>query len=324
LDPEEQMPAWRMAGVLMFACAAQVQAGGHTFAIIGKSADTNFLAAGRGCAEAAERNGDTCVLLASTGPAHPRLQERVVADALKSRRYDALAISVTRSDMIARALHGATIPVTTFDSPFAAPEQASARSYLGVDNVLAGRELGHIARQLKPAGGTICLMTSAHDANLAQRVAGARQALSGNPAFPRDARLKGEGGWTETARCPWNSNDTVERTMAELETTLAAIRPDVFLSVGHWPLADIAAYRKTVQPYRDQLAARRIIMIAASGAMDPDRVSLMQEKLIHGYISIDFVQLGKLCYEEMEDAVSGRPARVLPPMPVSVIIDVPR
>ena len=284
---------------------------GLTFGMVAKSIDDgNFIAAWRACDTEAKRFGDEVVLVGGKGAADPRLQLQAIESALKANRLAALAISVTNSELIAKTVETAGVPIVTFDSPFSAKYEHLSLAYIGADNVKFGHDLAKIAKRLRPQGGTVCLMT-AYDPNLAQRVQGVRQELSGNSQFPEGQRLNGEGGWTEIARSPWNSSDSVERTMKELTVTLKHLKPDVFISVGHWPVVDPAAYRKTIEPFRQELIDKERMMIVAIGAIGPEQAALMDEKLVHGYVSLTYNEIGKLCYTFMRAAAEGKP---IPPV----------
>ena len=280
---------------------------GLTFGLVGKSIDdANFIAAWRGCDTEAKRFGDKCILVGGKGAADPRLQLQAIESALKANRLAALAISVTNSELIAKTVETAGVPIVTFDSPFSAKYEHLSLAYIGADNVKFGHDLAKIAKRLRPQGGTVCLMT-AYDPNLAQRVQGVRQELSGNSQFPEGQRLNGEGGWTEIARSPWNCGDSVERTIKELAVTLKHLKPDVFISVGQWPVVDPAAYRKTVEPFRLELIAKERIMIVATGAIAPGQAALLDEKLVHGYVSLSYREIGRRCYTLMRAAAEGKP-----------------
>ncbi len=299
-----------------------VMATGFTFGLLAKSIDdSNFVDTWRGCSDAARQTGDECVLLGGRGAAHPRVQVRALQEALSSGNFDALAISVVNSQLVARTLVSARIPIITFDSPFDAENADMSQTYVGIDNVDFGRALAGVAKELRPTGGSICLMSAVHDPNLMLRVEGVRQALSGDPMFPPNQRLKGEGGWIEADRCPWNSADSIERTMSQLAMTFGVIKPDVFLSVGHWPVIDAAAYRSTVEPFRDELVERKRIVIAAVGKVSPDMQGLMNDQLVHGYVSIDFYETGRLTYRAMKQLVEGKtvPSTVIIPNTVQIV-----
>ena len=276
-----------------------------TFGLAGKSlSDPNFVVAWQECDKAARAAGDECIHIGAKGAAEPRYQANAIADALSSGALSALAISVTSSNVIARAVEGATIPIITFDSPFGDQEAHLSRAYVGTDNFMFGRELARITKRLHPQGGTVCLMTVEKDPNLMQRMRGVRYELSGDGAG-LDKRLSGAGGWTELPRCPWNSADNPTRALNQLAFTLSNLKPDVFISLGHWPVLDTAGYRAVVEPFRARLLGKQPLVIVAVGSITPDYASLLDEQLVHGYVSIDFERIGRECYELMKAAANG-------------------
>lgn len=313
--------AW-MVFVLFSVAMAPAHAGGRHFGLLGKSVDdSNFVDAWRGCQAAASEQGDECVHLGAGGEAHARRQAAAVRQAVESHQYDALAISVMNSPMVRQALNASRMPVITFDSPFNADHAGAQSAYVGIDNEAFGASLGQMARQLRTAGGTICIMTAAHDTNLELRLLGARRALSGDPTFAPGKRLNGEGGWTEAPRCPFETGDSVPRTMTEINLIMAKIRPDVLLSTGHWPVIDAAAYRKTVAPYQDRLRNQRHVVVVGIGKATADITALMENGLLHGYVSIDFPNMGRESYDVMRRLVEGKtvPDKVVSPVKKRVV-----
>lgn len=275
--------------------------------LIAKSVDDiNFIEAGRSCAEEARKFGDECVLLGSREGGGARGQVMAIEAALKARKFDAFAISVTKSDFIAPAVQRIPVPVITFDSPFDARHAHLSRAYIGVDNLAFGRELGKVAKKLRPHGGTLCMMTSRHDTNLEERVQGVRRELSGNPHTSITQRLQGEGGWAELARCPWDVSDSVKRSLSEVDATLFFLKPDVFLSVGSWPIKNHQLYRETVAPYKEDIRTKKRIMIFGPGISLPAYKALMNEGLVHGYVTGDFSEIGRLSYRHMRDIAAGK------------------
>lgn len=283
-------------------------AGGQKFGLVSKSVDdTNFIDTARACQEAAKGNGDECIHIGGKGAASPRVQAVELENAAKTGIFSAFAVSVIMSDIMADTVRkSVSVPVITFDSPFSRDDSSVSLSYVGPDNVAFGHDLAKIAMKLRPRGGTFCLMGDMHDPNLGQRIRGVRQMLSGNMEFPGDNHLKGEGGWTESGRSPWNSGDDVERTMGQLAITFGELKPDVFISVGQWPVVDPKAYRKTILPFKEALIKKDLIMVVGVGKILPEYSDLMNEGLIHGFVSIDFPEIGRLSYGLMRDASLGK------------------
>jgi ribose transport system substrate-binding protein len=282
---------------------------GLTFGIVAKSIDDlNFIDVLKGCNQSAKRQGDQCVLLGASGAAHPRLQEMAIRKALKSGRYSALAISVINSERVAAALHDANIPIITFDSPIDSQYKHLVRAYVGADNIQFGKDLAHLANKKAIESQLVCCMTGMQDQNLQLRVLGIRRELSGNNQLADGVRLDSREGWTEYSRCPWYATDDHEQPLAQLKYSLATLKTEVFISVAHWPLFDLAGYRKIVSPFRDEIKSKkRMIIIGIGTGSQVDAESLMNEDLISGFVSIDFPLIGKVSYEAMKRIIEGKP-----------------
>ncbi|MCB1956487.1 MAG: substrate-binding domain-containing protein [Rhodocyclaceae bacterium] len=291
------------------------------FAIVGKSSsDANFVAVAQGCNDDATAHGDRCELIDLPGAANFHRQSAAVAEVLRSRRFKGVAISVMSSEAVAKAIQsaGAGTPVITFDSPFDERHAALGRTYVGIDNFAFGREQGLVVRARHPQGGTLCLMTERNDPNLAQRVRGVRSALAGTADLPEGQPLSGQDGWTEHARCPWYTSDSVERALYQTRIALSTLGADAFVSVGHWPILDPAGYAGITEPLRDQLAANHPTVVVGVGQLDPDQQQLLDRGLVHAYVGIDFPRMGGLVYKALRAAADNE---TLPPMtilPVSV------
>jgi len=281
---------------------------GLTFGLVAKSInDVNFIDVWQGCHKAAKSFGDRCLLLGGKGNAQIRRQEEAIQSAVKSQQYDALAISVMNSEFAARALQNINIPVITFDSPFNEKYQFLSHAYVGIDNIEFGKDLAKIAKTLLPKGGTICFMTVMHDRNLALRIQGARAEFSDNNKFTESQRLGKKGKWTELNRCPWYTSDNIERSHDQLEYTIRVLKPDVFIAVGHWPVSDITAYKKLMEPFRQQISHNKPLLIFGIGSCRKNQLSkLINAGLVHGFASINFPQLGKNSYEIMKKLVQDK------------------
>lgn len=295
----------------LFVCFTSTAVFADLFGLVSKSLDDhNFVDAWLGCQKAAIDNNDQCVHLGVKGSAHVRTQKIVIQEALESGRFQSLAISVTKSDYIADALQGVEIPIITFDSPFEINEQHLSLSYVGIDNIAFGKELAKLAKKFRPAGGTVCIMTARHDTNLAQRVLGVRRELSGLE-LKDGLRLNGENAWYEEERCPWKTADNPARSLKQLDLTLNKLKPDVIISVGHWPIVDPVDYRNVVEPYRKELKTNKHVIAIATGNLLPEYKALIDEGLLQGVVSINFPEIGRVSYELMKAASSGKP---IPPL----------
>ncbi len=284
-------------------------AAGKTFGIVAKSInDANFVSAWIGCNTAAKADQNTCILIGAKGSSHPRTQVIALEEAVKKYNFDALAISVTKSDHVARALTEISVPVISFDSPFEYNFSSFSKSYVGPDNLNVGKDLARIVKHWYPNGGTICLMTAAHDSNLDLRLAGVRQELSGDDLYSANKKLDGRNGWYECSRSPWNTGDNIARTMEEIKYIIGVEKPDVFIAIGHWPLIDEDMYRETVKDYINNLTnGKTKVLITLGDNLSKARIKhLMSDHLLHGYVKIDFYDMGTKTYQIMRDLADGQ------------------
>ncbi|MDK2778358.1 MAG: substrate-binding domain-containing protein [Pseudomonadota bacterium] len=284
-------------------CSAQ----GLTFGVVAKStSDRNFIAVQQGCEQAARSAGNHCELLGDDYESNPRYQQTAIRNALKSAGYDALGISVTRSDIIADALRGSSVPVIAYDSPFSPEYRHLSQAYVGPDNEEIGRLAAQVIQQQHPQGGTLCLMTSADDTNLNYRILGVRRQLSGDPRWPADKSLQGVNGWRENLRCPWYNGDDHERALQQIRITLEDPHNTVLIAVGSWPLKDLQAFRRQLTPYRHTLARHSLVIV--TGIMTPEQQQLLNDGLATALISIDFNAMGQQLYQLLEQAATGQSA----------------
>lgn len=300
--------------VIMAVCAlsAGAPAKGMKFGIAGKRADdANFIAVWEGCAKAARQYGDECINIGSPGPANVRKQDDAIVEAV-AKGIDGLAVSVTNSERLARsalskALHK-KIPVLTFDSDLDKGRAHLRKGYVGPDNLKIGSDLASLAMRFRPPGGTVCLMSGdPYNPNLNERMAGVRRMLSGQAAFPADRKLQGEGGWREVSRCPFFNFDQPGMAVEQMKTAFASEKADVLVSVGHWPVLDLARYRQSLTELKktDRDFDKRLIIIGI-GKLMPAQQELLQERLVHGYVSIDFEEMGRIAYFHLKRLAQGK------------------
>ncbi|MFB8830243.1 substrate-binding domain-containing protein [Azotobacter sp. CWF10] len=203
---------------------------------------------GEGCAEAAQAEGDTCLLLGPWGTEHFRRQGEVLRQALTRDDLHGIGLAVTHSGWLAEhALKGAgRIPLIAFNSDLAPAEQHLRRSYVGLDNPRFGRQLAMLAQRFRPQGGKLCILSGgAQNTNHQERIQGIRQQLRGNPAEDGATdRLQGENGWSEANRCPLYDNSEPASARLRLTTLLApGSQVDVIIVLGNWPLYEADEYR---------------------------------------------------------------------------------
>ncbi|SHO58247.1 substrate-binding domain-containing protein [Vibrio quintilis] len=279
-----------------------------TYGLVGKSlSDLALLEIWRGCEAMASRNDDNCAALAATGSGHPRYQKRVLNEALQSARFKALGISVSHSDLIAEVLESSPLPLITIDIPFDEENSHISIGHIGVDNLSLGEDLAEVVKRLHPGGGNICIMTSfgLHRAEMEDRLLGLRQGLSGEK-LEKGVRLNGHKGWREVARCPWNNGARSEQALTQLEFTLQHLDVDVFVAIDNWLIADPRAYKKVVAPYKKEIEAGKITMVLSIGGMRSEYSQLLSKRLVHGYLMINYFQLGQGSYTLMKAMASGQ------------------
>lgn len=283
--------------LIVFFINSSLFAQGLVFGIVGKSVDDfNFIDTYKGCNQAAKQFGDKCVLLGSTGSANIRTQQKAIKKALETKEFSALAISVINSKFIAQTIENTKIPIITFDSPFENKYKHLSKSYVGINNTQFGEDLAKIVKQLQPKGGSVCFMSIQYDPNLQLRVDGMRTEL----------KISKEAKWQEYKRCLWNTSDNMERPLLQLKLTLNYLKPDAFISVGHWPILDIDGYKKTIEPIKEDIINKKHIIVLGIGAKSIPEVELLMKKgLLHGYVSIDFKEIGERSYHIMKDIVNG-------------------
>lgn len=292
---------------------AAASAKGLKFGIAGKSVDdAHFISVWAGCAKEAKRHGDVCLNIGFPGPANFHKQDGAISMAI-DRGIDGLAVSVTNSERLAQSsLRKAfikKIPVVTFDSDMGESYAYLRKGYIGPDNVKLGGEMASIAMKLRPQGGSICLMSGdPHDTNLNQRLTGVRNALSGKASFPENKKLQGEGGWFEASRCPFFNLDQPSMAIAQMKTALANEKADVFVSVGSWPVIDLDIYRSNLVDLKkiNHEVDKKIIIIGGGGKILPGQIALLHDKLVQGFVSIDFEQMGRVVYSHLRRLAVGK------------------
>lgn len=301
------MQRWKAVIFLYFVVGCSgVLAEEVTFALLAKSVnDHNFQEAWRGCQELAVSNGNTCVLLGPSGSASPRAQLQALKDGLEQYSVSALAISVTHSALLAHFCKNLNIPIFSFDSPFSERYSSISQGYIGIDNFEFGKRLGRLAQQYRPKGGTLCLMSAENDPNLQLRMQGVRAQLSGKTNWPEHKRLQNHGGWTEVPRCPWDSGDSVKRSIRQLKTTLTEIHPDLFISVGHWPILNPEQLITSLSSVKRSSDTSQTILLVATGIPDSDQLQLVHDGMIDGFVSIDFYTMGRQVANAMNNALNN-------------------
>jgi ribose transport system substrate-binding protein len=288
--------------ILIFMTGVVSSLHARDYGLVSKSLDDeNFKDTAKGCNAVAELNGDRCVLIGAQGHANARGQVLAFKKAVRTGNFSGFAVSVVKSDAVAEVVRQEVdVPVISFDSPFLPEDADVSTAYVGIDNISFGRDLARAAKQLRPSGGTVFLMGDLHDANIALRIAGVRRELSGREDFTVEKRLDGEDGWYEFKRSPWLAGDEPGRALAQISLMLKNIKPDVFIAVGHWPLVNPDAYHEAVAPFVRDIRTGRHIMIVGVGKITLKIQGLMDNRLVHGVVSIDFFRTGRQVYHILQ------------------------
>lgn len=279
------------------------------FVVVGKTTDRiYFPLVGKGCAEAAAADGNSCVLLAPAGPSHFRRQDEVMSQAI-DRNPDAIAVSVVHSRWLAR--HSlqrlGDIPLITFDSDLEPSERHLRRGYVGDDNLAFGRQLGRLAERFQAGGGRLCILSgNPLEPNLEERIRGIRQQLGGGNG---ELRLNGENGWHEAERCPLYSADYLSMSLTQIGTILRTDQVDVILSIGSWPVHDAHAYRRQIGPLLveyDRKGSRPVIITSVVGKPDAAQRTLLADGLVQAYLGVDPYETGRQSYRLMKRVAQGK------------------
>ncbi|WP_242671509.1 substrate-binding domain-containing protein [Azotobacter chroococcum] len=285
------------------------------FALVAKRMDQSFYAlAGEGCAEAAQAEGDTCLLLGPLGRQHFRRQNEVLSQALARDDLDGIGLAVSHSGWLAEhALKGAgRIPLIAFNSDLAPAEQHLRRSYVGLDNLRFGRQLAMLAQRFRPQGGTLCILSGGiQNTNHLERIQGIRRQLRGNPAEDgATGRLKGENGWSEASRCPLYDNSDPASARLRLATLLAAgSQLDVIVVLGIWPIYEADEYRRQIGPLLAALdrQGRRPAIIVTTHEMDAAQRALLDDGLAQAYLNMESREIGRQSYRMLKRLAQGEP-----------------
>ena len=276
------------------------------FGLLAKStSDQNFVDTWRGCQEAASADGNHCVLLGAAGPANAHVQRNELSHALQSGEYSAIAISVAESSFLAAVAAESDVPLLSFDSPFSEADQHLSEGYIGPDNYAFGEQLAGMALSYRPGGGVVCILTVGTDPNLQERVAAVRQTLAGDHAVAPNSRLIGQSGWHEHERCPTMSLGSTQQVKTQFKAILTEIKPHMIISVGHWPVVDDDLYRELTHDVTPMLKNEHMRMIVGVGRVSDEYRALLYEGLVHGLVSIDFTEIGRVTYQQLKRAARG-------------------
>ena len=283
---------------------------GYTFALVPKAMNNPFFDFAReGCMQAAADLEDVeCLYI---GPSeHTEADQIQVVEDLITRRVDGIAVSPSNATAMARALARANeigIPVITWDSDLLAEDAALRTTYIGTENRAMGVEQAKLLQKLRPDGGTICIQSGGAAAmNHNERMQGFRDTLAGaDSGEPPGERLEGTNGWTEVAACPLYTNDDFPLAVQQMADILAS-EPDldVFSITGGFPQFVDQAYRQAVEPYRERIESKDLVIIGAD--VLPMQLDLLAEGLSHGQVGQRPYAMGYRSMEVLLQLVAGQ------------------
>ena len=305
-------------GLLLWATTVYAESVTPRFALVPKATSNEFfIPSEQGCLDQAQWLGVECLY---TGPeqADVRAQNGVLAE-LVAQRVDGIALSVIQSEFLLKRsilqaqLEG--IPVVTFDSGFATEDLQRYPGlevpYIGTDNFAMGQALGRRLRELKPEGGTLCMITGRPDTpNLSERIEGVRAALASPHPIDLEQPLAGVNGWREHPRCPFESFEDAERANRMLHYLLQAKAesrtPDqqvsAIINIGFWA-QQFAGYEATMQQYKGLLSSRKVVVLFAD--VLPWQLPYIELGYSHGNIGQSPYDMGRLAIDTLYRLTQG-------------------
>lgn len=308
---------------LLLAHPHGLQAKPLRFAVVPKSVNNAyFKPAERGGQDAARALGNVECLFIGPQTADPRLQDDIISQ-LVDEGIDGIAVSVINSRFlqthsIAKA-RKAGIPVVTFDSDFSQAvllrDPHIRAAYIGTDNYALGRELGMVARKLRPKGGVFCIISGHRTApGLRQRMRGVLGALANAPG----------GTWVEHDRCPLYSQDDPDKALEQLTYMMDLSRKtnlsvDTLIVLGSWPQQDGRTYREAMRDRQDVLANQGIIMVGT----DDEQLDMLSSGLAHANVGQSPYSMGKIAVETLYDLATGKSVPEIITTPIKRCVGTP-
>ena len=231
-----------------------------------------------------------------TGPSEPNEEEQVrMAEDLLSRGADGIAISPVNASSMARLIKRANtknIPVVTWDNELLPKDRTLRKTYIGTDNYQIGVEMGKALLKLRPQGGSLALQTgSTSSFALNERIRGIRETIAGHY-------------FTEVSGTPLYCNDQSTLAISQMEDLLTKEpKLNAFLPVGAWPQSVHKAYRRILEPLKERLASKELVVVSADTlAM---QMELLRDGLSHAQIGQRPFDMGVKAMEALMKIVKG-------------------
>lgn len=276
-----------------------------TLAIVVKAMDNPFFDLVRdGCKKAAgELDGIECLYI---GPStHTEADQLQIIEDLLTRGVDAMAISPSNAPVVAKLLkrRKPSIPVITIDADVLASDAAVRKLYLGTNNYDLGVRLAEYLQELKPNGGSVCLVLGGPAAdNINQRAQGSRDVLSGQKGIDR---LTGQNGWTEIDGCPLYTNDDAALGVQMMTDVLTA-NPnlDAFILEGGWPQFAPQAYAQMTDLHMDKIKSKKLAIVVSDTL--PPQITALKQGRSHVQVGQRPYEMGYRAIYVMKDMLAGK------------------
>jgi ribose transport system substrate-binding protein len=280
------------AFLLLAAWSGPSAAQPYQFAIVPPTGESPFFQAIRdGCGERArELKSVTCVY-AAPGGAEARSQAQLIRDLVKEG-IDGIAVSPETMPDVTTAIDEAVaagVPVVTFDGD---QPRSHRQAFIGTNAKDFGRTLGASARRWKPKGGRFLIVTADPTLpNLAERIAGVRDALS--------------TGWTEAKTSPLVTDGTFTDAVRMVDRALAGGNDiDLIISVGAWPMLAADEWRALVAKYKQRIDQAQTVLVVADAL--PAQKALVREGLGHVLVGQRPGDMGVKAVDLLIDLKQGR------------------
>lgn len=313
---------------LVFVLLPLTQAIGQelTFAVVPKYDSLFFEQSKHGCKDAASQLGGVTCVYRGPETASVRIQDQIISQ-LIDEGVDGIAVAVTQSKYLAehsiKKARNAGVPIVTYDSDFNAQTLQKHKklrlTYIGTDNFALGKALGEQLIKHRPQGGSLIIQTGRPDSpNLNLRIMGLRSALSGKEyRHPPGKMLLDDRGWTEI-REPFNNFDQLSRAVKQMESVVQGkrLKADAFVAVGGWPQNDDALYRKMINPFKQKLDNKEVIVVIADAV--EQQLAMLGDQLSHGNVGQNPYEMGRQAIFTLHKIVTGQEYNTLIHTPINL------
>ncbi len=259
---------------------ARAQAKKQLAFVVNVSADF-WTIARRGIEKANKEHPDYAMEMIIPGQASAAEQRRIL-DELLARGVAGVAISVINPASSTETLNRVAAKSLLFTTDSDAPD-SNRITYIGTDNVAAGREAGAQMKKALPGGGKAMLFVGTMDAdNARERVEGIRDVLKGSNIEILDIRTDG----SDFARAKSNAEDTLSR------------YADIGVLVGLWAYNTPQIYQAVKQSGRTNV---KIV------GFDEDALTLrgVADGTIYSTVVQQPFEFGYLCMTNMIKYLNG-------------------